>query len=121
MKVPHIITDCERDPNETRDCSVRALAHCLNVPYATAHAMLAEIGRKDRHGLKFKAFARGLERLGLEQRPDMACMTLAKALPKMTSGRFLCRVARHFFTVVDGVVFDTWEQKPGRRLQMVYQ
>lgn len=121
MNIPHTFTDCGRSANETNDCSVRALAHVLGVEYGQAHAMLAEIGRKDRHGLKHKHFIRNLDRLGLEQRPDLSCMTLARALPLMASGRFMCWVHRHFFTVIDGVVFDTWEQRPGRRLKMVYQ
>lgn len=108
-------------PGESRDCSVRALAHCLNIPYGEAHAKLAALGRKNRHGFSFKKWANSLDTLGLEMKPELSCRTLAKTLPAMATGRYLCRVSGHFFAVIDGVVTDSWEQKPGRRLLMVYK
>jgi len=38
-------------PNETNDCTVIALAHVLGCPYADAHEICSESGRKPRHGL----------------------------------------------------------------------
>ena len=119
--IPHEITDCGRTPGEAADCSVRALAHCLGIGYGEAHAKMAAFGRKDRCGFSFRNWAANLEALGLEQRPDLSCMTLERALPEMSSGRFICRVSGHFFAVVDGRVMDSWHQKPRRRLLMVYQ
>jgi len=37
--------------SEDRDCTVVALAHAANIPYADAHQLARRAGRKDRHGL----------------------------------------------------------------------
>lgn len=108
-------------PGENRDCSVRALSICRNILYSEAHHLLTLAGRKPRRGMPFKLWGAYLDTLGIEQRPDLSCMTLAKALPDMQTGRFICRISGHFFAVVDGVVCDRFAQKPGCRLMMVYQ
>lgn len=116
--IPHNITDCGRIPGETRDCTVRATAHCFDIHYVVAHARLSELGRKNGRGLHF---SRVVDSLGLVRRADLCAMTLRKALPEMKSGRFICSVSRHVFAVIDGIVHDSWVQKPGRRLEMVYE
>ena len=118
MTIPHNITDCGRIPGETNDCTVRATAHCFDINYADAHARLSELGRKNGKGMHF---SRVVDSLGLVRRADLCAMTLKKALPDMNSGRFICLVSRHVFAVIDGIVHDSWKQKPGRRLKMVYE
>lgn len=104
--------------NECRDCAVRATSVALGIPYHEAHARLKELGRKNRRGCKFWKMA---PQLGLELREDLSCMTLAKALPDMASGRFVVRISGHVFAVIDGVVIDMQTPKPGCRIKMVYE
>ena len=106
---------------ERADCSVRALSACLNVPYEVAHANLAVVGRKPRRIIKWTIWTRSLDVFGLEMNAEFSCMTLAKALPQMSAGRYICRVEGHLFAVVNGVVHDHRPPAPGRRILMTYQ
>lgn len=105
---------------EARDCAVRATATVLGIPYAEAHAKLKALGRRDR--CRFK-FWRVTETLGLQQRPDLTCRTLKSILPELSRGRFIVRIARHVFAVVDGVIHDRPQDAalPGCRVKMVYE
>lgn len=108
---------------ERLDCSVRAVAIALGLPYASAHAKLSAFGRQT-GGLLYNSPTFFLQHLGLEQRPDLSCRTVATALRDMgPTGRFIVRVYRHVFAVVDGVVHDLPADcpKPTARVRMVYQ
>ena len=107
---------------ERLDCSVRAVAIALRLSYAQAHGKLKALGR--RTGCKlYKSPAVFLDGLGLVQRPDLSCRTVATAVRYMTEGRFIVRVPQHVFAVIDGIIFDTREDAPlpGRRVRMVYE
>ena len=104
---------------ERADCTVRATAAAMEIPYHEAHAKLAALGRKPRGGWHFKG--KNAERLGLELRGDLSGRTLAKILPDLAHGRFVVRHARHVFAVIDGTVVDWKEPNPGLRVKMVYQ
>jgi hypothetical protein len=115
------LTDCGRSESgfaERADCTVRATAAALGIKYDEAHAKLAALGRKDRARFKFQKHAAAL---GLETRPDLTCQTVEKALKEMQRGRFVVRVARHVFAVVNGTVLDMMPPKPKARVKMVYQ
>lgn len=116
------ITDCgrlEAGLKERADCTVRAVAACLSIPYIEAHARLESMGRRNR--CRFRFMAATAEALGLQQRADLSCMTVAKALEGMTSGRFIVRIQRHVFAVTDGTVIDARPVPPGSHVLMVYQ
>lgn len=110
---------CEAGVKEQLDCTVRASAIALCLTYKEAHAKLAALGRKPRSRVKYWG---GIpESLGLETREDLCCMTVARALAGMKRGRFVVRIARHVFAVVDGVYYDETVIKPGARVRMVYE
>ena len=45
---------------ETNDCTVKAVALALGIPYRVAHARMAAAGRKRRKGANFKQVTRGV-------------------------------------------------------------
>lgn len=116
------VTDCGRKEsglNEKNDCTVRAVAAALRTDYSTAHAMLAEAGRKPRRGIRFREPR--VKSLGFVALPEYSCKTwktVVKELP--ATGSFIVRVRHHVFAVVDGVVHDTAAIKEGKHVRMVY-
>ena len=101
-------TDCGSKASglkERNDCTVRATAAALRIPYPEARQKLAALGRKPRCGFKFREPA--MKALGFESMPEFSCMTwqkVEKALPSL--GAFVIRVRQHVFAVVDSVVMD---------------
>ena len=116
------ITDCgrlEAGVKERADCTVRAVAACLDIPYMEAHARLEDMGRHKR--CRFRFAAATAEALGLQMRADLSCMTIAKAMNSMQIGRFIVRIQHHVFAVVEGTVIDGRPVPAGSRVLMVYQ
>ena len=105
---------------EKRDCTVRAVAVCLELSYADAHAIMASLGRKEKDGFTFRSKTVG-DRLGLELRPELGCLRLETVLPELQQGRFIVRVGRHVFAVVNGQVRDTYPPNLNNRTEAVYQ
>ena len=117
-------SDCGRVEGERRDCTVRACATAFNVSYSKAHDVLKRAGRQDEKGIKFNEVVRNgfLNELGdIELRSDLCCRSLGKILPEMQSGRFIVRIHRHTFAIVDGVLIDLFLPKMGTSVKMVYQ
>lgn len=104
---------------ERNDCVVRALAISLGIPYPEAHSRAKAFGRRKGCRMKWPNF-RAMMALDFEIKPELSCMSLQRALEQMQSGRFVVAVSGHVFAVVNGTVCDSWEQKPGRRVNMVY-
>lgn len=120
MKKIHY-TDAGRkgfDPRERRDCTVRATAVVLDIPYADAHALLTKHGRKPRQGCYYGKFA---DKLGLEARPELSCKRLETILPDLQKGRFVVSIPSHVFAVLDGVIYDLREPKDKTPIDMVYE
>lgn len=99
------------------DCSVLALQFSAALSYEDAEARLAFLGRKPGCGAPNRFF----DCLGYERREDLCCMTVGKALDSMQEGRFVVRIAKHFFAVVDGRIIDSQFTKVKSRVKMVYQ
>lgn len=116
-----LLTDSGRKASgikEKADCTVRAVAEVFGLQYTEAHEKMKELGRKNRCAVKFFKL---VDALGLERRPDLSCMTVAKALPEMKSGKFIVRIARHVFSVIDGVAYDKWPVNGNSRVLMAYE
>jgi hypothetical protein len=108
--IPYRHSDAGRPPawfNERKDCTVRAFALAVGVTYLDAFRELARLGRRTGRGFKFRLVAEG--------RPDLFTRTqllkgkrkrVRTLLPQLTSGRYVLRINRHVFAVVDGVLFD---------------
>lgn len=120
-------------PNETLDCTVRALSVAANVPYARAHALMARAGRKPRKGAQLHQLARAAQcvggiraalpespavkryRAGYGWSPVSPYPTLAAVLAAHPTGRLLVTGLRHAFAVIDGEVHDWANSSIGLR------
>lgn len=98
-----------RRPRQKNDCTVRALALVLGTQYDDAYDRLKDAGRGC--GERFD-MVRWLERQDWAKK---ICFPAVKGQPRMNpaefcrrypSGTFVCRVAKHVFAVIDGVVMD---------------
>lgn len=113
-----IVHYCERG-GERRDCTVRALAAALNITYTDAHEKMASVGRKPKKGFDFRQGLIG--HFGLECRPEFHGLKVREVLPQIQSGRFIVKVPRHVFAVVDGAAHDNFAPRPEQRVRMVYE
>jgi hypothetical protein len=104
-------------PRQKNDCTVRALALARGIPYDEAYDILKAAGRKCSRGFAFpdwlnsQAWAVKMPFPAVKGRRRMNPATFTKAYP---TGVFICRVAKHVFAVIDGVVLDTAENSPDR-------
>ena len=105
--------------NEVRDCTVRATAAALGIPYAEAHARLSAVGRKNRRGVHY---AEVYKKLGLKfHQKWLGGCPVKRVLPTLPpTGRFVVLVSRHVFAVVDGKVIDDSVPNPNQRVKEVY-
>jgi hypothetical protein len=137
-----IKSDCkgvDRIPGEANDCTVRALANVLGAPYTLAHRLLTAAGRKKGCGLVWSQWSKVYSRLGLRLvsvhgstksarfiagtlgiRP-LEGMTLAKALPALSNGRYVVHISGHVLAVVDGKVLDYGYNASGARIVSIYK
>jgi hypothetical protein len=101
--------------NETRDCTVRAVAIACEVPYAEAHAELKQRGRKDGRGFSFATSVKhdpvlcGQRLVSVYDwmEKNGKCICLCTAQKRFPRGRFIVRKSGHVFAMIDGEVRDT--------------
>lgn len=116
------------DVNEDRDCCVRALVHALEIPYAEAHAKLADWGRKPRKGTYgFTAFmAKNVPFIehhtrytasyycgGKEKDKGRKVTTLRRFIKDFPEGHWVISVKGHAFAVINGMIHDAMVLRPG--------
>lgn len=94
---------------ETRDCTVRALATAAQIPYDTAHSIAKSAGRKNRRGFRTTLLLKHAEKHGV----NAARTALGRRRVKVSTfirqhseGRYIVRIRRHAFAVIDGVIHD---------------
>ncbi|SRR5216684_4550024 len=86
-------------PNETRDCTVVALANAAGITYVDAHKFTADAGRKPNRGMKreaIKTLMRNVDISGVAVTRELTVLTPTR--PQMYSGyayRVPLRRARH--------------------------
>lgn len=106
------------DTDGSKDCALRALSLAFNTDYDYIYYKLKDLGRKDGKGtyrhhslqvitdicnlLGFKQTIFNLEQLGVRIGANEFCRTY-------NTGRYICYVPRHVFTVIDGKRHDTYE------------
>ena len=111
-----------RHPTEARDCTVRALAHVLDMPYSEAHATMAAFGRKPRRGVPradvIKAYeSKGLIYIKRNDRPTLAqFMRTDGAMHK----RIVINKTGHVFAIINGTQLDTAKCGPRTRVHGYY-
>ncbi len=109
-----------RRPRQKNDCTVRALALSRGLPYDDAYDLLKEAGRGC--GERFdlgrwldgQVWATKISFPAIKGEPRMNPVEFRRRYPV---GTYVCRVAKHVFTVIDGVVMD---DKPVRGDRCIY-
>ena len=119
--------------NETKDCTVRALANATGMPYKDAHALLKKAGRKDKEGARLPVVLNAFEELDIKPvyissntkdgrylcryydwtKPNQG-MSLGKAVKTFTKGKYIALVNCHVVALVDGNLIDTFDN-PGKQ------
>jgi hypothetical protein len=96
--------ECTLETLETNDCTVRALATMLEIPYAESHAYLKAHGRKDGRGCAERHAYSGL---GLTYKPNYTGMTFGQLLKSdKLPTRAIVHTRAHVQTVINGIVHD---------------
>lgn len=60
------ITRGATNPNEAKDCTVRALANATGISYKDAHALLKKVGRKEKEGASLPVVLNAFEDLAIK-------------------------------------------------------
>jgi hypothetical protein len=125
--------------NETKDCTVCALANATEMPYEKAHALLKKHGRKDRKGAYFPTMKAAYEEAGfalygvygttksarytarVANQEAQIGTTLAKLLPKLGFGEYIVNTTGHAVAVVNGKIIDTFDNPAGKRVVAVFK
>lgn len=99
---------------ERNDCSVRAVALALKMPYAEAHARLKAAGRPDGKGCYASAvtIATGIKYIRAPR------ITAAQFMREHPNGIYIVFVTGHFFALINGQQLDMGEAlyRPRQRL-----
>lgn len=112
-------------PRQSRDCTVRSLAVCLQLTYDAAYDMLANAGRKGHHAFDLEACARKtlfrdgfgdtiffkLQKMGFQKgnrcgHPATRRYRLEDFCEDNPKDRFIVGTAGHVMAVVDGDAYD---------------
>ncbi|MCG3204307.1 MAG: hypothetical protein KCHDKBKB_01022 [Elusimicrobia bacterium] len=104
-------------PKQSNDCAVRALAMARTLPYDEAYDLLAAAGRKSWRGFALHKWLNQqtwAKKIAFPPVKGQRRMNPATFCQKFREGVFICRVAKHVFTVIDGIVYDTFASRPDR-------
>lgn len=131
-------------PGESKDCTVRALANALELPYDEVHAEMKAAGRKNNEGAYNHQFTpvymkhgfkpvcvfgttngamwslKYLKQNGIET-IHKAGITIGRLLPYLAEGRYIVEVKGHVFAVVDGEVIDGVCCKTGASVECIWK
>ena len=132
--IPHVDTRKMRGRAaylESRDCTVRAVAAALSIPYSNAHDAAREAGRRMRRGFWSERILKAMNIEFTETRmyddkkaKGGSCTsgypTLAQVMPLLKSGRYILDTRNHSFAVVDGVVHDG-RPRPTQRIHTIFE
>lgn len=106
-----------RRPKQRNDCTVRALATARGIGYDEAYDLLASAGRKCGRSFVFSEWIgcqAWASKISFPAAKGHRRMNPASFVRQFASGVYICKVAKHVFAVVDGVVFDVFENAPDR-------
>lgn len=134
---------------EEKDCTVRALAKAGNMSYEQAHTIMAEEGRKTGRGASMiggilNAAMKKLltykyielpkhERVyngapgfvGINNRPILVHRNVGPNIKQFVEryprGRYILRIKKHVFAVIDGVMYDKYKQHGGAEVKAVWE
>lgn len=104
-------------PKQKNDCTVRALAIARGLAYDEAYDILAEAGRKCTRGFNMPNWLNKqpwATKMPFQATKGERRMNPASFCKMYQTGRYICRVSKHVFAVIDGEVYDAFENNPTR-------
>ncbi len=105
--------------DDKNDCAVRAFSIFSDVPYKQAHTSFKQLGRRDGYGTPHHIIDTMLKQQSAKKMiSGYKKITLNQLVKQYPVGKLYCLIRGHAFTVIDGVVHDTW--KVGKKAR-VYQ
>jgi len=128
LAYPWVCTDGGRAsssrPRQRNDCTVRALAIAGSLSYDDAYDLLKESGRKCSRGFQFSTWLnrqKWAARISFPAVKGQRRMNPATFVRQFPKGRFICQVAKHVFAIVDGVLLDSFENRPDRCIYAAWE
>ena len=137
LSYPFILTDAGRStsrrPKQKNDCTVRAVATVLGLSYDEVYDQMAHAGRQcnrrfhlldwleSRNHDEPGHFVCKTRRISFPAIKGKERMNLAEFCKQYPHGRYICRVAKHVFAVIDGVVYDTFENRCDRCVYLAWE
>ena len=124
MKFTYSISDGGRAAAgylERSDCAVRSLALGAGMPYARAHKVCEEAGRKARRSMHPEAVNAVYFRYASApwasflDRPPTERPTVAQLARELQNGRYIFKVRHHVFACVNGTCMDVFAKFASRR------
>jgi hypothetical protein len=108
------------------DCSTRAVAIAMNLPYQSVYDLMNAAGKQERRrkgrpsgartGVKSTTLRRVIGELGWQWTPTMTigsgCRVHLRA-DELPAGRLIVRVSKHLVALIDGVIHDTHDCSRG--------
>lgn len=102
---------------QKNDCTVRALALARDLPYDEAYDILKDAGRKCGRGFDFVKWVGSqpwATKIAFPAVKGQRRMTPAQFCRDYPKGTYILRVTKHVFVVRDGIIYDTFENRPDR-------
>lgn len=108
---------------DSSNCTVRALANVAEIEFNIADEITIKAGRKRHRGfwpnkiinVAKKHYGMKFRKLKFKQ------YTIAKFIKKYPKGRYWVVRTGHCFAIVDGVIYDTTDNKPLQRIYEAYK
>ena len=111
---PWIQSDAGRSqskrPKQKNDCTVRGLAIARDITYDCAYDILKSRERQCAKGFHIGQWLGKqpwAQKISFPAVKGVRRMNIAEFCGQYSTGRYICRVAKHVFAVVNGVVYDT--------------
>lgn len=125
LKSRTICSDAGREKSgikDQNDCTIRALAASAGIPYAYAHKIGREAGRKNKKGfhpeilLKYAKKEYGIT----YKKKRYKSVTIQRFIKENPLGRYYVATNTHAFAIINGTIHDTGLNRPLQRLEEVY-
>lgn len=96
--------------DDKNDCAVRAWSIFFDEPYKESHKLFADMGRKKFRGTRTADIFTMMKAKGAVKQDATIFekVSVGKLLKKHPTGKLFCLIRGHAFTIVDGVINDTW-------------
>lgn len=102
------------------DCACRAISIATGMPYKDVYKLINEYGKRERRknkssartGVYMDTMKKIMEDIGWEWHPTMKIGTGCKVHMRkneLPSGTIITRLSKHYATVIDGVLNDTYD------------